>query len=202
MKLIISILIFLYAPKELMAQFSKLYYTGRVYSKFSRELIDESRKSRPVPNPMESINSVHFSIGRKVGKQLRPELGLSFIQQTNQREAFDLVVRHRDIQYTVRLGIVDSIGPKSSYIVSPYFSINRGNGYVINNGNRTDDTTLGLIYGIQLAFHRNVLKKIGIQPVIHLQYERFQNYRGVDGGPELAKAFARIFPSVNLTYNF
>lgn len=202
MKTLLYILVFFCAPQELMAQLSKFYYTGRINSNFNRELIDESRQSRPVPDPLESINSIHISVGRKIGEHLRPELGFSIIHQSSQREAFDLVVKHTDLLATIKFGIIDSLGLKSTYIISPYFSITRGRGFVLSNGTKADDMTVGVIAGMQLALHKNIIKKIGVQPILHIQYEHYQNYRGVNNGPKISKEYGKIFPSLNLTYNF
>ena len=203
MKKLILIFITLIMSDIAFSQNSKHYFTGRIYSNFNWSIVDKSNSIGQVKNPLESIHTLNLSYGYKLSQKVRIETGFVASYFNIQSEFYSIVSRHYELAPSIKIGFADSLVLGTSYFVAPYFSYVIGKGNISSNGFDSENNTNGVIYGLQLSINKRIYKKLGIQPGLLTQFEKYNSYREVVGGGVKRKnEFVKILPVLNLIYNF
>lgn len=185
------------------SQSSNYYFTGRLYSNFEWNIIDMSNSSQEVKHPFESINTLNVTCGLKLSKKVRAEAGIMASYLNNQAEAYSFVATNYIVVPTIKLGYSDTFLLATSYFLAPYFAYVTGKGNTSSNGFTSKSNTNGVVYGFQLSLNKTVYNRIGIQPVLLTQFEKYSSFQEVvGGGINRKQSFIKVYPAMNLTYNF
>ena len=179
------------------------YFTGNFNSNFEWNLMEKNQASSKFKDPLYSINTLNLNIGIKNSKNIRAEIGLGGSLIKNQVKAFGLNTTHYFFSPSIKLGYSDTLFSKILYYIAPTFSYIQGKGEILSNGFESENFTQGMSYGVEVSLNMRIYKLIGIQPVLTTRYEIFKHYKETVGsGTQVEKTFLKLYPAINLTYNF
>ena len=199
MKKIIMLLIGIFTSGFAISQSPKFYFRGSAYSNFEWDLSYNKNE----PKPMKSINSIKLCYGRKIQSKVFIEVGFNAKNVKEQGEIFRFTRTRNLYNSAFLIGYSDTTILGINYFIGPSISFIWGNGWGIYNGENYQYFTQGMSYGIEGSLNKKIIKNFGIQPALNLQYQDFKHFdQDVEFVGEWSKKFLKLYPSINLTYNF
>ncbi len=203
MKKFIMLLIGVFNSGFAISQSPNYYFRGSAYSNFEWDLSSRKKLPKNVPNPLYSQNSIKICYGRKIQSKMFIEIGFTAKNEKDQVEIARFTRTRNLYNSAFLIGYSDTTVLGIKYFIGPSISFIWGNGWGIYNGMNYQYFTQGMSYGIEGSLNKKIIKNFGIQPALNLQYQDFKHFdQDVEIGGEWSKKFLKLYPSINLTYNF